>query len=761
MIAMMKAHSLKASELEHALGFSPPGVQSALALPYPGLDFTRYKLFPPGRGTDHHSIRYAQPSGSGVHLYVLPSVRVMLNNAKRSLYWVEGEKKAAKGTQESFPCIGLGGLWNWTQSGTGNGIAELDTIVHVERQEIIVPDSDVWTRPDLLQAVYALGKELESRGARVSVVTIPPGADGAKVGLDDYLVVKGAAAFRKLLRIPLKHGSFTGQRGWWKTWKGSHSGRGTQSERVVDLVTDDVELFRSMDDELWATYPVNEHYETSKIRRSFRRWLSRRYYEHYKKAPSAQAMEDALRLLEARADAGAKHTVYTRIAKHDGAIYIDLCNDDWEAVEVTPDFWRVTNTVPVKFRRHSNAASLPHPATGGSLNELRPFVNVANEDDWRLLVGWLVTAARQEQSYLILILVGEQGSAKSTVAKVLRSLIDPVVTAASRALPRDERDLAITTRNAHVLIFSNISFLSWVLSDALCRIATGEGFATRQLYTDDDEAIFGGARPIILNGIENFAERGDLLDRAVQLHLPPIPETDRRDEETFWSDFQAAHPRILGALLDAVSAGLRHLPTTKPEHLPRMADCVRWVLACEPSLPWERGAFLVSYEKHQEAAVEIGLDASPVAKVLRAWLDAEKIPEYRGTASELLDLLNLRLSFDQREAKTWPKSPRALSGRLRRDAPALRAVGIDIQFDREGKDGVRMLCIRVIKADANAAADAKLPGLSPRGVWVDARGKRRQAVETVSKFASAPSANARKGRRRPAGTSATTRQPKF
>jgi len=39
----------------------------------------------------------------------------------------------------------------------------------------------------------------------------------------------------------------------------------------------------------------------------------------------------------------------------------------------------------------------------------------------------------------------------------------------------------------------------------------------------------------------------------------------------------------------------------------------------------------------------------------------------------------------------WPKSPRALAGRLRRAQTSLRALGIEIVFSREGRSGTRTI----------------------------------------------------------------------
>ena len=227
MIALMRLRSLDAGGLARELGRPINSVQSALVIPYPSFafqfddpsaspPFQRYKLFPPGRDKDGRPVRYWQAPDSGVHLYILPAVRAVLTDARVPLYWTEGEKKAAKATQEGFHCVGLGGLWNWTDSKTGKGISELDGIVHVGRIEVIAPDSDVWARPNLLQAVFAFGKELEARGAHVFVVVLPP-AGSAKGGLDDYLVAADPDRFRGLPQIELKDKAFTRQREWYST----------------------------------------------------------------------------------------------------------------------------------------------------------------------------------------------------------------------------------------------------------------------------------------------------------------------------------------------------------------------------------------------------------------------------------------------------------------------------------------------------------------------------------------------------------------
>jgi hypothetical protein len=183
--------------------------------------------------------------------------------------------------------------------------------------------------------------------------------------------------------------------------------------------------------------------------------------------------------------------------------------------------------------------------SGGSVEVLRSFLNVQSDTDFVLVVAWALTVLRDCGPYPVLALSGEHGSAKSTFSAILRALLDPN-TAPLRALPREDRDLFIAATNGHVLTFDNVSGLRAWISDTLCRLATGGGFAVRQLYTDQDEVLFDAARPVILNGIEDIVERPDLADRAVFLTLEPIPEERRRPEGELWTAFEAERPRILG-----------------------------------------------------------------------------------------------------------------------------------------------------------------------------------------------------------------------
>jgi hypothetical protein len=216
---------------------------------------------------------------------------------------------------------------------------------------------------------------------------------------------------------------------------------------------------------------------------------------------------------------------------------------------------------------------------------------------------------------------------------------------------------------------------------------TGGGFATRKLYSDEDESLFDAQRPVLINGIE-FAVRPDLADRLIFLTMPPIDDRDRSDEAEFWAQFEVARPRILGALLTAVSHGLRELPNTKLERLPRMADFARWATACEGAL-FDEGSFRKAYARNRKRATVDVIESDPVADAVRKLVEDN---EWTGTASELLGRLGLIAGEKMERQQAWPKSPSALSRRLKRIATALRRIGIEIEHERDA--GIREIVIR-------------------------------------------------------------------
>lgn len=246
------------------------------------------------------------------------------------------------------------------------------------------------------------------------------------------------------------------------------------------------------------------------------------------------------------------------------------------------------------------------------------------------------------------------------------------------------------------------------MADAICRLATGAGFGKRKLYTDDEEHIVAVARPVLLNGIPSLLARSDLASRALAATLPAIPDEVRLPEAELHQRFEKIAPDVLGLLLDGLATALKRLPSLKLPALPRMADFAQLACAAAPAFGWTEDDVLKAIADSAAVAVTAIIEGDPIAGKVQALVRTlPKNDEWKGTATELLARLDELVSETVKHSRAWPKDATRLSGRLRRLAPALRAVGVAINLDdREGHGGDRIISLNAaqIKRSASAAS---------------------------------------------------------
>ena len=454
---------------------------------------------------------------------------------------------------------------------------------------------------------------------------------------------------------------------------------GASQKELLVAEADELTLFHTADGVGFVLISRDDHEELLPVmEKACQSWLRHQFWRSEGKAPAAAVLKDALLMIEARAlFEGEERSVEVRVSEHAGDVYVDLANERWEAVRIGAAGWEVVPN-PRLFRRSAAMQALPTPEAGGSLTELRPFLNVEDDDAFILICAWLVAALSPHGPYPVLILQGEHGSAKSATARLARWLVDPAV-APLKSAPHSERDLMVAAARSRVLAYDNLSGLSPWLGDALCRLATGGGLSTRRLYSNDEETVFEATRPISLNGIDDLTSRADLLSRALVVTLPVLEPEQRRTEKDLEAAFAKARPKLFGALCTAISTALSRLPEVHLEEAPRMADFAAWVVAAEPVLPWEAGRFLEAYAANQEAMSELALEMDHAASLIRAFM--QHCHKWSGTATHLLTAMREQAGLAA-SLRDLPNTPRGAANRLRRLAPALREHGLLVEFHK-------------------------------------------------------------------------------
>ncbi len=629
----------------------------------------QYRPDNPRETKEGRPIKYESIPNKPTRIDVPPTIRELIADPQIPLWITEGVRKADSAASRGLCCISLMGVWNWKGRNQYDGsvpIGDFENIPLKDRIVYIAYDSDAARNPQVKTAEHRLAEFLRSRGADVKVLRIPS-ADGKKVGLDDYFA-SGGTPEKLIILVEQSEGK---------------EGRCDGAAKLLELIEkEEVELWHASGDDPYASYSRGEGIHHSSIRSggAFESYCSRLYYRETKKAMGDSAKGSAIAVLAARAvHDGPQYPVERRIGWFKGSVYLALHDESGRVVEITKTDWQLIEgrSSPIRFVKPASARALAEPMREGSFDDLRAFVNVEDED-WPLIAAFAVGCFLPEGEFPLFAGVGEQGSGKSFGASCLRQLIDPNQVPVRR-FPKDHEHLMAALNSGYLLAFDNLSHLSPDMSDALCCICSGAGFAARTLFTTADETVVESRRPILLNGIGEIVTRPDLADRTLLVRYRRL-DGKGKEAKKLILEFEQARPRILGGLLDAVSRALARCEDVEPAGI-RLQDFGLWALAAastedEPVL---RAALQSNRAELQGAAIEHDAFAQAVIVLV------EEASELRLSAGALLERLNRQRGND-RPPHDWPKNARAASSQLARIAPALRGLGFEVErLTRTGK----------------------------------------------------------------------------
>lgn len=438
---------------------------------------------------------------------------------------------------------------------------------------------------------------------------------------------------------------------------------------------------------------------------------------------TANARKDAGEHLAAEAEAMPRRRLAARVARpSDGTLVLDLGDETGRAVVITREGWRVEDQAPVLFARTPQTLPLPIPGHGGSLDPLWSLVNVAPASR-QLYLAALVSYFFPSMDHPILDMSGEAGAGKTTTARNTARLIDPSAAPLAR-MPTREQDLDIVASQSYVLAFDNLSRIEEWQSDALCAFVTGVSAVRRELYSDAGLSMLKVRLCAILTSIDYGTPKPDLAQRLLPTRMSVVTDDQRRDEEQIDDAFRAAHPGVLGALLDLAVAALRELPAVDAAvdagalRLPRLAGFGRICAALDRAEGTNR---LAAYrELLTEQAVDAATD-DEVASAVREFVlslaagsrkrdgwdpDAQT---WRGTPTELHSALSA--TFDR--SKFWPATAAAFGKRLSVMVGPLRSMGIEVRRERDTSTRTRTKAVVLSVIPAPAAAPPAPPATPP------------------------------------------------
>ncbi len=399
----------------------------------------------------------------------------------------------------------------------------------------------------------------------------------------------------------------------------------------------------------------------------FRDWITANYYSEYETAPSALALRSVLRTLEARAQYSGSpaHKVDHRIGFEGdpfapSKVFLDLANPSGEILEITSQGWSITDNLGRSFRQSPGMLPLPAPQSPipnpGLLFELFHLSPTAQT---RLLF-WLIASLRATGPYPILVLRGPASSGKSTLARALRTLIDPSA-APLRRLPHSDRELLHLALHNWILAFDHVHRIPLQICEALCAVASGEAIETAQ-PDYRDPALAEIARPMILIAPLDEAQcpwtpTRALSSRTLVVDLSPL--TNPRAEAAVCSEFESLRAPMLSTLADAVSCALRNIRDVDPPHVSRFSDSVAWASAAAPALGLTPAAIVDAVSDPESAW--LGVD--PLRDTLYALLASEPTPHpsWSGDSAALLSRLRAIAPL-----ATLPSTPKSLLQSLSR-----------------------------------------------------------------------------------------------
>ena len=446
---------------------------------------------------------------------------------------------------------------------------------------------------------------------------------------------------------------------------------------------------------VYASIHVNEHQETFEIDSKATKtlsWLKATYYKETREIHSEESFKQALDIIKGQALYSGKtktENIPKRISFDGYEFHYDLVSSDWKLVKISKDNIALVGqsiNTPI-FTRSKNQSEQTSPNFSFDGNPIKEFCKFIKIEEFFAI--HLITMFIPNIDCPIAVIIGPQGSLKSSQSAFIKKIVDPSGTKKEEQLshlPKKIDDLNIHINNNYLVAFDNISWISDETSDTLCKAITGAGYSKRELYTNYDEIILKFRGKIILDGITINIDNGDLNERSIIYNSETIDKKDRLSDTEAEQIFRKLLADLLGQIFITLQKALRIYDSVKEElkELPRMADFAIWGEAISRALGYEPNKFLDWYWAKINSGLEIQNETSPLIpflneqKIDNQWI---QVKDFYHRFNEYTDLNH----FDK-GSRIFPKTSGRVRAYLTRAKPLLDQNNYKVEFKKNTED---------------------------------------------------------------------------
>lgn len=669
-IQAAEVYSICGKDVAEILGKNTKGVESLLAFPYPGINFTRYKLFPPIQNKDGHPQKYFQPKGTGSNLYIPEMLEfatpLFKNDPSQPIAIAEGEKKALALVQNGVTTIGVAGVWNWMDSDTHDSISEFDEIEWTGRECRFYFDSDIWLsdKIQILKGVYALGQDLKQRGALVKVVVLKDNGN-EKYGIDDYICKRGIHAAKKLKARSLDDPEFEMAAKWWSKWQKKNQQKRMNDITGLKAVITEIRKTSSEELKSFEKKRLISQASTGALNKIGTLFLSPEkdiFFFNKEEGLLLPLNDDAFNrfladitglnltenefnfLHEHLITEGQRRGIKTQIHclshydRNSNRLYVNNFGGrmfalDGRSVELVNNgedgilFVATNFTSPFQYLSQSDRK--PEATLNNFLAPI-PFdpSGVVSSDEAReLLFIWFISMFFPElhPTKLIPTFIGPQGSTKTTTARRLGMQIlgEKFNVGHLESSERGEQGFIATVCGKPFAAFDNADAPVKWLPDRLATLATGLNFELRTLYTTNELSIHRPMANIVLTSRDPYFRRPDVAERLLIMRLcrpekfiseASVWQKTIEQRNSVWSDTLDILNRVVIALKQVTSA---------PKLDFRIADFAEfgWRICAAQGGTAAGERFAQSLRKLEQEQSSYATEEDPVSTCLGLWLE--------------------------------------------------------------------------------------------------------------------------------------------